>query len=60
MKVGDLVEHKWSAKGVVGVVVGKPDPARCPPPNNWYVFFSDVGRRLMVHEDSCRVLNERR
>tara|TARA_B100000131_G_scaffold8572_1_gene9032 strand:+ start:524 stop:700 length:177 start_codon:yes stop_codon:yes gene_type:complete len=58
MKVGDLIEHKWGKN--LGVVVGKPDPARQPPPDNWYVFFSDVGRKLMVHEQSCKVLSENR
>ena len=57
MKAGDLIKHKWNK--MLGVVIGKPDPARQPPPNNWYVLFSD-GRRLMVHEGSCGVINEGR
>ena len=58
MKVGDLIYHKWGKD--YGIVVGRPDPARQPPPNNWYVMFNSKGstRRLMVHEDSCKVIND--
>ena len=54
MKVGDLIYHKWGKD--YGIVVGRPDPARQPPPDNWYVMFGT--KRLMVHEDSCEVLSE--
>mgnify|MGYP003114183713 CR=1 FL=1 len=37
MKVGDLIRHKWGND--IGIVVGRPDPARQPPPNNWHVMF---------------------
>jgi hypothetical protein len=56
MKVGDLIKHKWN--NMLGVVYGKPDPTRQPPPNNWYVLFGT--KRTMVHEDSCEVLSESR
>jgi|TARA_R110002074_G_scaffold9003_4_gene36354 hypothetical protein len=56
MKVGDLIKHKWGKD--FGIVVGRPDPARQPPPDNWYVLF-DNGRK-MVHETSCEVVNESR
>ena len=54
MKVGDLIKHKWGKD--LGIVVGRPDPARQPPPNNWYVMFGS--KIVMVHEISCEVLNE--
>jgi len=54
MQVGDLIYHKWGKD--CGVVVGRPDPARQPPPNNWYVMFGT--KITMVHEDSCEVMNE--
>ena len=57
MKVGDLIKHKWSPDEF-GIVVGRPDPSRQPPPDNWYVMFG--AKRTMVHEDSCEVLNESR
>ena len=56
MKVGDLIYHKWGKD--TGIVVGRPDPTRQPPPNNWYVMFGT--KITMVHEDSCKVLNESR
>ena len=57
MKVGDLIKHRWTPNEL-GVVVGRPDPARQPPPDNWYVMFGS--KRVMVHEISCEVLNESR
>lgn len=56
MKVGDLIYHKWGKD--YGIVVGRPDPARQPPPDNWYVMFGT--KRLMVHKKSCKVINENR
>ena len=56
MKIGDLIKHRWGKD--YGIVVGRPDLARQPPPNNWYVMFGT--KRLMVHEDSCKVINESR
>ena len=56
MKIGDLIYHKWGKD--IGIVVGRPDPARQPPPNNWYVMFGS--KKVMVHEISCEVLNESR
>ena len=56
VKIGDLIRHKWGND--VGIVVGRPDPARQPPPNNWYVMFGS--KKVMVHEISCEVLNESR
>ena len=57
MKVGDLIKHRWTPNEL-GVVVGRPDPARHPPPDNWYVMFGS--KIVMVHEISCEVLNESR
>ena len=56
MKVGDLIYHKWGKD--CGIVVGRPDPARQPPPKNWYVMFGS--KIVMVHEISCEVLSESR
>ena len=56
MKVGDLIRHKWGND--IGIVVGRPDPARQPPPNNWHVMFGS--KIVMVHEISCEVLSESR
>ena len=56
MKVGDLVYHKWGKD--CGIVVGRPDPARQPPPNNGSEMFGS--KIVMVHEISCEVLSESR